>query len=74
MARWPYGRLQRPGDRVTVRNITPPVYQLPPGLNHGDIVTLKTFTPGYWEVETDDKRTFTISIVLVDELITPIAS
>jgi hypothetical protein len=41
------------GDRVTVKEIVPPVYPLRDGLKPGDVVKLLSFDHGYWTVERE---------------------
>lgn len=52
-----YGRakvvMHQPGERVVVKEIDPPVYRLPNGLQPGDVVKLLDFSPGYWNVERE---------------------
>ena len=58
------------GQRVTVREITPPVYPLRDGLKAGDVVKLLEFDHGYWKVERerDCLRTM-IYMVNVDKIL-----
>ena len=59
--------MHQPGDRVVVKEIDPPVYRLPKGLQPGDVVKLLEFSPGYWNVEREsDGLRARISMVNID--------
>jgi hypothetical protein len=60
--------MHHPGDRVTVKEISPPLYPLRDGLRPGDVVRLLEFDHGWWQAqrESDGLRTL-IYLVNIDQ-------